>query len=249
MDNTGKFTGLAEKYARYRPSYSEEFVNYLYTEAGFGADSIIADAGAGTGIFSRLLLEKGSKVYCVEPNSDMMKKAQDYLRGYPMCEFISSPAEKIDLPDNSVDFITSAQAFHWFDEEKFKKECKRLLKPGGKVVIVWNSKVSETEIIITLDEVNKKYCPNFQGHKHRGQRIDHPDFFKDRIMEHKSFRNDYVCDEENFIGAGLSRSYALKETDADYTAYISELKSVFSKYSINGLFTVPNVTECYIGQV
>ena len=71
MDSTIKFDGLANLYEDGRPEYPTILIEKLYTDYGFKSTSIIADIGAGTGKFSKLLLEKGSKVFCVEPNKDM----------------------------------------------------------------------------------------------------------------------------------------------------------------------------------
>ena len=243
---------MADKYAQYRPTYSGEFIDYLYGEIGFSKTSVIADIGAGTGIFSKLLLEKGSKVICVEPNNDMLRVAKEYISCFPKCEFVNSPAEKTTLPDKSVDFITVAQAFHWFDEERFQAECKRVLKDNGKVVLVWNARISDVESVIACDEINRRYCPEapvFSGVQRGIAPDNHADFFKDGLVEHKTFSNDYSMDEDGFIGRILSSSYALKEDDANYLDYVSELKKLFINYNIDGYFEMPNVIYSYIGQV
>jgi len=197
--NTEKFTGLAENYAKYRPTYSRELIDWLYNEVGFANAETIVDVGAGTGIFAKLLLERGSRVYCVEPNADMMSIAREYLAEYRNCEFIASPAENINLPDKCSCFITSAQAFHWFDMQAFKAECKRLLKDGGKAAIIWNSK-KDSDITAVFDAISRKYCPKFKGREHRGKSIDHSLFFKNGVFEQRNFSNDYSLNKDNFIG-------------------------------------------------
>jgi len=249
MGNESKFDGVAGKYAKYRPSYSSELIDYLYNQVGFGGNdgNAIIDVGAGTGIFTKLLLERASpkiKIYCVEPNTDMIKAAREFLSEYPNCEFIECPAEKIALPDRTADFITAAQAFHWFDADAFKSECKRLLKNGGKVAIVWNSK-AEPEQTSVFDEIASRYCPNFK----RNKRVDHAGFFKDGVFERVVYKNDYCLDEEEFIGESLSKSYAPREADGNFKPYVGELRSAFGKYSVGGILTIPNITECFIGEV
>jgi SAM-dependent methyltransferase len=251
-DNTAKFTGLADGYAKYRPTYGKEFIDYLYGEVGFGKDKTIADIGAGTGIFSRLLLERGSKVICVETNADMMKTWKKYLSGFPDCEFVFAPAEHTTLPDKSVDFITAAQSFHWFDEENFQIECKRILKDGGKVVLIWNSRVFAAEAVKEGDEINRRYCPNFGGFNGGDRGIvpdNHASFFKDGIVKYKTFPNNYIMDEESFIGRHLSASYAPKKTNENFADYVGELKLLFKKYAVNGIYEMPNVVESYVGEV
>lgn len=251
-DNTSRFSGIADQYARYRPTYSAEFMDYLYGEIGFDKTGVIADIGAGTGIFSKLLLERGSRVICIEPNNDMLRVARETLSGFQNCTFDNSPAEKTTLPDQSVDYITAAQAFHWFDEERFQAECQRILKENGKVVLVWNARIPDAESVIACDEINRRYCPEapaFSG----GQRGIVPDhhagFFKNGLVDYKTFANDYTMDEDGFIGRILSSSYALKEDNANFSDYIAELKQLFAKYSVDGTFKMPNVIHSYIGYV
>src|SRR4030042_737804 len=140
MDNRDKFTDKAGHYMKYRPSYPLEFINYLINATEMNRDSVVADIGAGTGILTKLLAGKVKKIFAVEPNSDMLMKCMKHLKGIKNFTGIDASAENTTLPDGSVDFITVAQAFHWFDKEKAKTEFKRILKTGGKVIIIWNNK-------------------------------------------------------------------------------------------------------------
>lgn len=82
MNNTQKFNGLEVVYSAGRPTYAKEFIERLYWAYGFSKRSVIADIGSGTGKFSKQLLDKGSFVYCVEPNRDMRRVAKKELAGY-----------------------------------------------------------------------------------------------------------------------------------------------------------------------
>lgn len=97
------------------------------------------DAGCGTGIFSQMLLDCGFTVYGVEPNAEMLCAAKEQLHCSQFVP-IQSTAEEIPLPDHSVDFICAAQSFHWFDRDAFRLCCNRLLRPGGKIALIWNTK-------------------------------------------------------------------------------------------------------------
>ena len=118
--NEDKFTGLGELYAQFRPSYPEELIAYLFSFVGIGEEDVIADIGSGTGIFTKQMLEKGNTVYGVEPNADMRKIAEAALTDFKNFISVSATAENTTLPDHSIDVITVAQAFHWFDRAVFQ---------------------------------------------------------------------------------------------------------------------------------
>ncbi|MCL2079915.1 MAG: class I SAM-dependent methyltransferase [Oscillospiraceae bacterium] len=250
--NETKFNGMGSIYAKYRPPYPQEFINYLYSEVGIRKNSIIADIGSGTGILTKLLLKKGNKVFSVEPNDDMRIIAESDLIGYDNFVSVNATAESTTLDTHSIDFITVAQAFHWFDREKFKTECRRVLKPSGKVILVWNSRVFEAESVKEGDSINRKFCPNFKGFSGgmRGAESedDFNDFFADKC-EKKVFQNDQPCDLDGFIGRNLSASYALKANDENYHSYIAEMTASFNKHAIDGKLIMPVVTKSYIGTV
>ena len=250
--NESKFDGKGQMYARFRPAYAIAFMDYLYAEVGIDAGSVIADVGSGTGIFTRQLLERGNKVYAVEPNHDMRVVAETDLSGFGGFVSIEGSAESTMLADGSVDCITVAQAFHWFDRNRFKTECRRILKPGGRVILVWNSRDDASELVSENEAVNRKYCPDFKGFS-GGMRFtegneDFHAFFKG-AFEAEIFRNDLVFDEPEFVGRNLSGSYALKETDNDYDAYVAAIKGLFYKYADNGLLIMPNITRSFVGTV
>jgi ubiquinone/menaquinone biosynthesis C-methylase UbiE len=163
LKNEERFSNKADLYKKFRPTYPKELIDYLYSQVGFNQESIIADIGSGTGIFSRLLIEQGSFVYCVEPNEDMRRTAEKDLSEFENFVSVNAPAENTGLQDVSVDFITVAQAIHWFDRQAFKSECRRILKPGGKVVLIWNERDYENEIIKKEYFIRAKYAVETNG--------------------------------------------------------------------------------------
>lgn len=250
MDNTKKFTDKADKYVSSRPSYPTKLMDYLYNEVGFSDKSKIADIGAGTGIFTRQLLERNSDVIAVEPNDDMRAKLIGLQEEFKNLKVLSGTAENTLLENKSIDFVTVAQAFHWFDAEKFKTECRRVLKKDGKAVLVWNNRDEESDIVKGNVEIFKKYCKNFTCLS--GSRLKNYDGFgKFFEGEYKllRFENNLQFDREKFVGRSLSASYSLTANDEKFDEYVKELNELFDKYEKNGIATVPNYTEVYIGEV
>jgi SAM-dependent methyltransferase len=197
IKNEERFTGKADIYKKFRSSYPKELIDYLYSEIGFCKDSIIADIGSGTGIFSRLLLEKGSHVYCVEPNDDMRRIAENDLRdtaGFENFTSIKASAENTGLERESIDFVTAAQAFHWFDMAAFKTECHRILKNDGKVMLVWNTRDYESELIKKDYVIRKKYSVDTKGLSITDIPEDKNYFFRNKTCQERTFRNDLIID-------------------------------------------------------
>ncbi len=250
MNNTEKFTGRADAYVKARPSYSQAFIKMLCEKLGFGKDTIVADIGSGTGKLSKQLLENGCIVYCVEPNEDMRAAAEKELRHYKDFHSVNGSASDTKLNTASVDFITVAQAFHWFNADEFKKECIRILKPHGKVILVWNTRDMESEFNVKSYEIYKKYCPDFKGY-HGGMKDDDgriADFF-DNSSERLSFDNPLEFTKEKFINRSLSASYSLSANDKNFDEYVNELEKLFDNYSQNGIVIMENKTTAYIGEV
>lgn len=249
MKTTEKFNGKASYYTAGRPAYSEKLIECLYSN-GFSEKSVIADIGSGTGIFARQLLANGSTVYCVEPNSDMRSAAEAGLSSFDKFFSVNGTASDTTLEDNSIDFITCAQAFHWFNVEEFRAECKRILRPNGKVILIWNTRDMEAPVNRECAAVCQKYCPAFQGFNgginNNEERIIQ---FFGGDFEIKAFENNLEYDEDKFINRMLSSSYALSSADSQYQKYIDELKSVFKQNSTNGILTLPNATVAYIGYI
>ena len=253
-NNEQRFSGLGEFYAQNRPSYPQTFMDYLFSSVGMKEGSVIADIGSGTGILTQQLLDMGcGEVFAVEPNADMRNVAENNLKGYlPKFKSIAASAENTGLSSHSVDYVTVAQAFHWFDRELFKKECKRILKANGKVVLVWNFRDDSTEVILKYDMIHRQHCPtyveNASGLKAKGYEQNLADFFTGEF-EMKEFRNDLTFDKQSFIGRSRSSSYALKETDKGYEEYIAALIKLFDEYSQKGLLILPNRARSFAGIV
>jgi len=251
MDSKDKFTNKVADYVKYRPSYPQEFIDYLVTEVGLSKSSILADVGAGTGILTKLLAGKVNKIFAVEPNLNMRTACAQHCIDFTNFVAVNGSAEETNLPDKSVDFITVAQAFHWFDRQKTKLEFQRILKTNGKVILVWNSRVPERELIKENDELCRILCPEFTGFS-GGSDVSpeaYSDFFKNGYCEYRVFDNNSVLSLESYIGRSLSASYAPSEKDDNYKPFVDGLTRLFDKYSINGKLLLPFKTRCYVGGV
>src|SRR5579864_7251468 len=121
-DATQRFSSRVNNYVRFRPGYPPEVLALLKKECGLTADSVIADIASGTGIFTRMLAENGNRVFGVEPNAEMRRAGEQFLQSYSRFTSIAGTAEATTLPDHSVDMVTAAQAAHWFDRGKARRE-------------------------------------------------------------------------------------------------------------------------------
>jgi ubiquinone/menaquinone biosynthesis C-methylase UbiE len=222
----------------------------LKFQYSFGPGTVIADIGSGTGIFTSQLLALGATIYAVEPNEDMRCFADERLSGTAGFHSVHGLAEHTTLPDRSVDHVTVAQAFHWFDPVAFKAECRRILKPGGKVFLLWNLRVEDAPVSSRCAEVFTRYCPRFKGYntgmKAGDRRI--AEFFEGRYSEYE-FENPLTYDEEHFVERYLSSSYSLRENDANYHECIEEVRMIFRMFEKDGIVTVPNRTYLYAGPI
>lgn len=212
MDTTKKFDGRAKDYTTGRPGYAMKLIDYLYREYGINESSVIVDIGSGTGKFAKHLIERGSEVYCVEPNEDMRGVAESELGKYNNFHSVQGNDENIMLESDFADYITTAQAFHWFNVKKFKQECSRIIKKGGKIFLIWNVRDHTDLVNQKLYQIYSKYCPDFKGFS-GGIKKDDPrikEFFNDQY-DYVSFDNPLYFDKEKFIARSLSSSYSLKE--------------------------------------
>ena len=157
INPTNRFTGRTDNYKAYRPSYPQQVVEYIKNIAAPSADVRIADLGAGTGIFSELLLQAAYSVLTVEPNTEMRQAAEEKLQHYANYISIAATAEQTTIAANSIDIITAAQAFHWFDLETIKQEFERILKPSGSVVLIWNIMRIDTAFMQAYKTFRKQY--------------------------------------------------------------------------------------------
>ena len=249
MNNTNRFSGLANHYDASRPSYSDELFECLFHKYSLHEHSIVADIGAGTGKFAKQLLDRGCTVICVEPNADMRRIAEQTLRDYPNATVIDGSDSNTNVADHSVDFVSVAQAFHWFDADSFQRECQRILKPNGKVLLVWNMRDMEAAVNKANFEVFKKYCPNFYGFSGGAKTEEaHILNFFEQHVEIEKFSNPLTFTREKFIQRCLSASYSLRPEDQQYEAYLQALEQLFDNFAVNGQLTVANDTKAYIGK-
>lgn len=253
MTNTEKFTGKAIDYDKYRPGYPQALYNEIILKASLTDKSVIADIGAGTGKFSLPLLKAAYKVYCVEPNADMKERMDKNLGAFDGYMGVNATAEDTTFPINSVDCIVVAQAFHWFNRDFFRLECRRILKPQGKVFLIWNTRDEKAQSTQELYAVNKKYCPNFKGFSGGVELSDKNqfnDFFKNESCAVQIYHNDVFYDSvESFVGRTLSSSYALKPSENGFDEYVRELKGIYDKYADGNGFALKHKTVVFYGEV
>jgi len=251
MENIKKFDQKATIYSKFRPDYPDALINDMISDHNLNHHSIIADIGSGTGILTKKLLDSHFKVFAVEPNAKMREVAEEKLKNNKNFISVNGAAEYTSLDTGSVDFITTAQAFHWFDHKMFKKECQRMLKPFGKVMIISNERLKEAAINQEIIKIYTKFCPEFRGFSNglsESEEIYDKFFFNGAYITN-SYHFPLTYNQSSFVGRHLSASYAPKKEDKHYSMIIEALHNLFEKYCQNGYVTLPNVTISRCGFV
>ncbi len=249
-DSTQRFSDRVEAYLKFRPGYPAALVAAMLENAGLGAGTMVADVGSGTGIFTRLLLEQNCQVFAVEPNANMRQAAEVLLSDYQQFNSIDAPAERTGLADSSIDLVTAAQAFHWFNNEATKAEFKRILKCDGKLALIWNKRKVSQPFQQTYDAILKEYAPEYNKVNHMNLNEDDiADFFALGSMEELHFNNSQQLDFSGVIGRLKSSSYCPAENSPQYIPLVTELVALFDQYAVNGMIDFEYDTQLYLGSI
>jgi SAM-dependent methyltransferase len=245
-----RFSSRVADYIRYRPGYPLEVLELLKRRCGLTSDSIVADVASGTGIFTRMLLENGNRVFAVEPNADMRAAAELALHRNTNFVSIDGAAEETTLPGQGVDFVTAAQAAHWFNREKARREFARILKPTGWTVLIWNERSTDaTPFLREYEELLMTYGSDYQDVRHeRATKAIH-EFFALSPFEQSSFENVQEFDFATLMGRLLSSSYTPQPGDPKHEPMLKELKGIFERHQKGGIVRFEYETRVYYGRL
>jgi ubiquinone/menaquinone biosynthesis C-methylase UbiE len=198
---------------------------------------------------TEMLVRNGNTVFAVEPNDAMRAAAENLLREFPNFRSVNGTAEATTLKDASVEFVTAAQAFHWFDVEGARREFSRILKPGGWVALVWNMrKTDTTPFLREVENILLTYGTDYERvAAHYAHEATLRQFFA-HGFEVKRFKNYQVFDYAGLRGRILSASYAPQEGHENYELMLAALRRAFDAYNTGGTVTFEYDTEIYYGQ-
>lgn len=249
MDPVTRFSNRVEAYSKYRPGYPHAIVDFLKAECDLSTDSVIADVGSGTGILSELFLKHGNQVFGVEPNREMREAGERILADYSNFKSVEGSAESTSLPDKGVDFITAAQAFHWFDRERTSTEFARILKPDGWISLLWNERRTDsTPFLRDYEELLLAYGTDYPVVRHENVYENIAAFFAPQTFLLKSFENKQVFDYEGLKGRLVSSSYVPAPGQPHFAEMLDALQILFELHREDGHVVVEYDTRVYYGK-
>lgn len=249
-DSTQRFSSRVENYVRYRPAYPPAVLDLLKNECGLSAASVIADIASGTGIFTRMLLENGNRVLGVEPNAEMRRAGEESLRSFPRFTSLAGTAEATTLADHSVDFVTAAQAAHWFDREKARREFIRICRPGGWTVLLWNERrTGSTPFLRDYEQLLVEYGTDYQDVRSERTTAQIQTFFAPSRFDVRTFDYHQDFDYAALEGRLLSSSYTPQAGDDRHPTMLSELRRIFDAHQVNDRVRFEYDTRVYYGRL
>jgi SAM-dependent methyltransferase len=250
LNPTERFSDRVADYVRYRPSYPSALFDDLEARLGGLKGLSVADVGAGTGIFTRLLLNRGAQVSAVEPNAKMRASLMQALGGRTAFRCSRGTAENTGLAERSFQLVTCAQAFHWFDALKARSEFNRILAAAGRVALIWN----DTDQSTAFGQAYEKFKCKFGGEAyqqvaHQTERVDIAlqVFFRRSGCATKIFPNFQELDEQGLIGRFFSSSYSPAADDSLKIEATAELRDLFATHQQRSLVRFDYRTELFFG--
>lgn len=226
------FARAAGEYERGRPGYPTAALKALDLAPGLR----ILDLAAGTGKLTRPLVESGVKVIAVEPVAEMRAALPPAVRA------LDGTAERIPLDDSSVDLVTVAQAFHWFDGDAALAEIHRVLRPGGRLALLWNRRVEEDPLNEAIEELLAPYRSDAHTHRHGEWRAAFERTTLFGPLEEHSFPTDQLLDADGLGDRVGSISFIASLPDAEHSRVLAAARALAG----DGQVTIPYRTEVQV---
>ncbi len=247
---TVRFSNRVEDYVRYRPGYPPQVLELLRAECGLRPAHVIADIASGTGAFTRLLLENGNRVFAVEPNAGMRDAGSRLLQSFAQLTSVAGTAEDTALPSVSVDFVTAAQAAHWFDRARARAEFVRILKPGGWCALIWNERRTvATPFLRAYEQLLLTYGTDYREVRHERTTGTIHEFFAPAPHQERVFDLRQQFDYEGAAGRLLSSSYAPLAGHPDHRPMMQELQRIFRAHARKGIVEFEYNTRVFYGKL
>lgn len=243
LDPLNRFSDRAADYVKYRPSYPAAAIDRILV--GLVTESLVADIGAGTGISSRLIADRGVRVLAIDPNAAMRTAATTH----PLVEFRDTTAEATGLEADSIDLVTCFQAFHWFDPKPTLLEFRRILKLTGRLALVWNNRDQDDDFTNEYSKLTVTVSTDRAIHERldSAQPLLISPHFTD-IQEYK-FANHQELDLAGLIGRVRSNSYTPTEGVA-FDRLILDLKQLFDLFvDDRGFVTLKYSTSVHLAKL
>jgi SAM-dependent methyltransferase len=249
--HSGRFTGKAAEYARYRERYDPDVVLPLLREwCGLLPDWSVADIGAGTGMVGDLFRTNGNRVIAVEPNAEMRTACASLHTADDRYTVLEGSAEKTGLPDASVEMIAVGRALHWFDVDRAFREFRRILKPCGWVAILACGRAEDGR------EENVTFKQLMQTKTGRDQNLEPlltvyrqlNALFAGGQFHHAEVPGEMQLDWDALRGLTLSLSHAPMPGSAEFPAFEGELRGYFDRFAHDGRVMMTAKTWLSAGQ-
>jgi SAM-dependent methyltransferase len=250
-DTVGRFDRRVEHYVRHRPHYPHELVPLLERALGWRREWLVADVGSGTGILSERFLEAGNQVIGIEPNHEMRAASDHLLASHPGFSSRDGTAEQTGLSADSVDAVVAGQAFHWFDSVRARVEFRRVLKPDGWVVLVWNERRGgEDPFLSDYDRLLHDYGTDYATVE--AMRPSH-DAIRD-FLGHASFQRHVLANHQQLDRAGLegrilSASYAPPPGHPKHLPMLDAITRLHAAHEREGVVTMHYECRVYCGRL
>ncbi len=242
------FLGRAVDYRRGRQSYPDTILSRVTAEAGFDRSWVVADLGSGTGILTQLFLDRGNRVFAVEPNAEMRRTAESHLGDCDGFTSVAAPAEATTLADGTIDLVVSGQAFHHFDIERMRHELLRILRPDGCVLLCWNRFDTAAPAYEDFRAVQRAHAldpAQVKTHDYAAE-LDLDAVFAPEGLLRWSLANPQSLTLEQLEGLMFSLSFMPTRAHAGAGALIRDVGTLFERYAQDGVFVLSYCLDCFL---